>query len=121
MASVDKFRIEEVSSKHKVPVYAILVKQSILEAITVMRKDITTPATRCTTSSQTSSRRRRRKGTRSSSQASGTRSESGSSMSTTPAPQPQQTQQGKSKFNVFTIEECPACGQKTKRAFQVGD
>ena len=37
----DKFRIEEVSSKHKVPVYAILVKQSILEAITVMRKDIT--------------------------------------------------------------------------------
>lgn len=42
-------------------------------------------------------------------------------MSTPPAPQPQQTQQGKSKFNVFTIEECPACGQKTKRAFQVGD
>jgi hypothetical protein len=37
----DKFRIEEVSSKHKVPVYAILVKQSILEAITVMRKEIT--------------------------------------------------------------------------------
>ena len=42
-------------------------------------------------------------------------------MSTPPAPQPQQTQQGKAKFNVFTIEECPACGQKTKRAFQVGD
>jgi hypothetical protein len=37
----DKYRIEEVSSKHKVPVYAILVKQSILEAITVMRKEIT--------------------------------------------------------------------------------
>jgi len=37
----DKFRIEEVSAKHKVPVYAILVKQSILEAITVMRKEIT--------------------------------------------------------------------------------
>ncbi len=37
----DKFRIEQVSSAHKVPVYAILVKQSILEAITVMRKDIT--------------------------------------------------------------------------------
>jgi hypothetical protein len=37
---VDKFKIEEVSSTHKVPVYAILVKQSILEAITVMRKEI---------------------------------------------------------------------------------
>jgi hypothetical protein len=37
---VDKFRIEEVSAKHKIPVYAILVKQSILEAITVMRKEI---------------------------------------------------------------------------------
>lgn len=34
---------------------------------------------------------------------------------------PQQGQQGKAKFNVYTIEECPACGQKTKRAFQVGD
>lgn len=34
---------------------------------------------------------------------------------------PQQQQQGKAKFNVYTIEECPACGQKTKRAFQVGD
>jgi len=42
-------------------------------------------------------------------------------MSTTPAPQPQQQTQGKTKFNVYTIEECPACGQKTKRAFQVGD
>jgi len=42
-------------------------------------------------------------------------------MSTTPAPQPQQTQQGKAKFIVYTIEECPACGQKTKRGFQVGD
>jgi len=37
---VDKFKIEEVSSTHKVPVYAILVKQSLLEAITVMRKEI---------------------------------------------------------------------------------
>ena len=43
-------------------------------------------------------------------------------MSTTPAPQPQQQQPpGKAKFTVYTIEECPACGQKTKRAFQVGD
>lgn len=38
----------------------------------------------------------------------------------TAAPQ-QQTAPGKAKFNVYTIEECPACGQKTKRAFQVGD
>jgi len=38
---VDKFRIENVSAKHKIPVYAVLVKQSILEAITVMRKEIT--------------------------------------------------------------------------------
>jgi hypothetical protein len=37
---VDKFKIEEVSAKHKIPVYAILVKQSILEAITAMRKEI---------------------------------------------------------------------------------
>jgi len=27
----------------------------------------------------------------------------------------------KSKLLVYTIEECPACGQKNKRAFQVGD
>jgi hypothetical protein len=27
----------------------------------------------------------------------------------------------KSKLLVYTIEECPVCGQKTKRAFVVGD
>ncbi len=27
----------------------------------------------------------------------------------------------KVKYNVFTIEECPACSQKTKRSFQAGD
>lgn len=27
----------------------------------------------------------------------------------------------KTKLLVYTIEECPACGQKTKRAFSVGD
>ncbi len=27
----------------------------------------------------------------------------------------------KSKLLVYTIEECPVCGQKMKRAFQVGD
>ena len=36
-----------------------------------------------------------------------------------PTPPPQGGQ--KPKFNVYTIEECPACGQKTKRAFQIGD
>jgi hypothetical protein len=37
---VEKFQIEEVATHNKVPLYAILVKQSILEAITVMRKEI---------------------------------------------------------------------------------
>ncbi len=37
---VEKYQIEEVATINKVPVYAILVKQSILEAITVMRKEI---------------------------------------------------------------------------------
>ncbi|MBI2648282.1 MAG: DUF1512 domain-containing protein [Thaumarchaeota archaeon] len=37
---VDKFQIEEVAAKHKIPLYAVLIKQSILEAITVMRKEI---------------------------------------------------------------------------------
>jgi len=27
----------------------------------------------------------------------------------------------KNKFIVYTIEECPVDGQKTKRAFQLGD
>jgi rRNA maturation protein Nop10 len=43
-------------------------------------------------------------------------------MSTPPTTQsPSQTTQGKTRFSVYTIEECPACGQKTKRPFQVGD
>ncbi len=37
---VEKFQIEEVATHYKVPLYAILVKQSLLEAITVMRKEI---------------------------------------------------------------------------------
>ena len=37
---VEKFQIEEVATNNKVPLYAVLVKQSILEAITVMRKEI---------------------------------------------------------------------------------
>jgi hypothetical protein len=37
---VEKYQIEEVASKQKIPIYAILVKQSILEAISAMRKEI---------------------------------------------------------------------------------
>jgi hypothetical protein len=37
---VEKFQIEEAATNHKIPLYAILVKQSIVEAITVMRKEI---------------------------------------------------------------------------------
>ncbi|MDA4128356.1 MAG: DUF1512 domain-containing protein [Thaumarchaeota archaeon] len=37
---VEKYQIEEVASGHKIPIYAILVKQSILEAISAMRKEI---------------------------------------------------------------------------------
>jgi rRNA maturation protein Nop10 len=32
-----------------------------------------------------------------------------------------QQQDRKNKYIVYTIEECPACGQKSKRAFQLGD
>jgi len=45
---VEKFQIEEVATKAKVPLYAILVKQSILEAITVMRKEIAEAADKVT-------------------------------------------------------------------------
>lgn len=37
---VDRFQIEEVATKHGIPVYAIIIKQSILDAITVMKKEI---------------------------------------------------------------------------------
>lgn len=37
---VDRFQIEEVATKHGIPVYAIIVKQSVLDAITVMKKEI---------------------------------------------------------------------------------
>lgn len=37
---VDRFRIEEVATKHGIPVYAIIIKQSVLDAITVMKKEI---------------------------------------------------------------------------------
>lgn len=37
---VDRYQIEEVASKYGIPVYAIIIKQSIAEAITVMKKEI---------------------------------------------------------------------------------
>lgn len=37
---VDRFKIEEVASKHKIPLYAIAVKQSIIDAISVMKKEL---------------------------------------------------------------------------------
>lgn len=37
---VDRFEIEEVATKNSIPLYAIVVKQSILEAISVMKKEI---------------------------------------------------------------------------------
>ncbi|MCX8191901.1 MAG: DUF1512 domain-containing protein, partial [Nitrososphaerales archaeon] len=37
---VDRFKIEEVATKHHIPLYAIVIKESIIDAITVMRKEI---------------------------------------------------------------------------------
>lgn len=37
---VDRFQIEEVATKYGIPVYAIIIKQSVIDAITVMRKEI---------------------------------------------------------------------------------
>ena len=37
---VDRFKIEAVATKHNIPLYAIVVKQSIVDAISVMKKEI---------------------------------------------------------------------------------
>ncbi|MDW8000414.1 MAG: DUF1512 domain-containing protein [Candidatus Nitrosocaldus sp.] len=37
---VEKYQIEEVATKHSIPLYAVIIKQSIIEAITVMKKEI---------------------------------------------------------------------------------
>jgi len=37
---VEKYQIEEVATRFNIPVYAIIVKQSIQDAITIMRKEI---------------------------------------------------------------------------------
>ena len=36
----ERFKIEEEATKFNVPVYAIVIKQSILEAVTTMKKEI---------------------------------------------------------------------------------
>jgi hypothetical protein len=40
----DRFQIEEVATKNNIPVYAIVIKQSIKEAITLMTKEIANKA-----------------------------------------------------------------------------
>jgi hypothetical protein len=36
----ERFQIEEVATKYNIPIYAIVIKQSIKEAITLMKKEI---------------------------------------------------------------------------------
>ena len=37
---IDRFQIEEVATKHNIPVFAIVIKESVKEAITLMTKEI---------------------------------------------------------------------------------
>lgn len=37
---VEKYQIEEVATKYNIPIHAIIVKQSVVDAITVMRREI---------------------------------------------------------------------------------
>jgi hypothetical protein len=37
---VDRYQIEAVATKNGIPLYAIVIKQSLTEAISIMRKDI---------------------------------------------------------------------------------
>jgi hypothetical protein len=36
----DRFQIEEVATRHKIPIFAVVIKQSIKEAITLMTKEV---------------------------------------------------------------------------------
>ena len=45
----ERFQIEEIATKHKIPIYAIVIKQSIKEAITLMKKEISDSADKVTT------------------------------------------------------------------------
>ncbi len=40
----ERFQIEEIATKHNIPIYAIVVKQSIKEAITLMKREISEAA-----------------------------------------------------------------------------
>ena len=40
----DRFKIEEVATKLNIPVFSIVVKQSVNDAITLMKKEIATQA-----------------------------------------------------------------------------
>lgn len=44
----DRYQIEEVATRHKIPIYAVVVKQSIKEAITLMKKEIADSAEKVT-------------------------------------------------------------------------
>ncbi|MGI0083316.1 MAG: DUF1512 domain-containing protein [Nitrosopumilaceae archaeon] len=44
----DRFQIEEVATKHKIPIYAIVIKQSIKDAIALMKKEIADSAEKVT-------------------------------------------------------------------------
>jgi hypothetical protein len=37
---VERYQIEEVATRFNIPVYAVIIKESIQDAITVMRKEI---------------------------------------------------------------------------------
>jgi len=37
---VDRFKIEEVATKYNIPLYAVVIKQSLIDAISVMRKEV---------------------------------------------------------------------------------
>jgi hypothetical protein len=37
---VEKYQVEEMASRFNIPIYAVIVKQSVQDAITIMRKEI---------------------------------------------------------------------------------
>lgn len=44
----EKFQIEEIATQHNIPIYAIVIKQSIKEAITLMKQEIAGAADKAT-------------------------------------------------------------------------
>jgi hypothetical protein len=41
---IDRFKIEAIATKHDIPIFAIVVRQSVKEAITLMKKEISDQA-----------------------------------------------------------------------------